>query len=126
MKCYSLITSTTFFGISPRTLPSASPRKEHFLSLILIVYSLSRLREGNNSPEPAHPTDGNCPTRTPREIDSRGRDRLRGNEAGGSHGHEAMKRAEAMATRQQALLDEAEKRDQELKEKLRNRLPYTD
>ncbi|MED6173766.1 hypothetical protein PIB30_062722 [Stylosanthes scabra] len=43
-KCYSLITSTTFFGFSPRTLLSASPRKEHFLSLILIVYSLSRLR----------------------------------------------------------------------------------
>ncbi|MED6133863.1 Mitochondrial intermediate peptidase [Stylosanthes scabra] len=41
---YSLITLTTFFGISPRTLPSASPRKEHFLSLILTVYSLSRLR----------------------------------------------------------------------------------
>ncbi|MED6121597.1 hypothetical protein PIB30_031702 [Stylosanthes scabra] len=29
---------------NPRTLPSASPRKKHFLSLILIVYSLSRLR----------------------------------------------------------------------------------
>ncbi|MED6188815.1 hypothetical protein PIB30_089521, partial [Stylosanthes scabra] len=42
--CYSLITSTSFFGSSPRTLPSASPRKEHFLSLILIVYSFSRLR----------------------------------------------------------------------------------
>ncbi|MED6118905.1 Lysine histidine transporter 2 [Stylosanthes scabra] len=42
--CYSFITSTTFFGFSPQTLPSASPRKEHFLSLILIVYSLSRLR----------------------------------------------------------------------------------
>ncbi|MED6119690.1 hypothetical protein PIB30_013806 [Stylosanthes scabra] len=43
-KCYHLITSTTFSGISSRTLPSASPRKEHFLSLILTVYSLSRLR----------------------------------------------------------------------------------
>ncbi|MED6144776.1 hypothetical protein PIB30_018624 [Stylosanthes scabra] len=38
---------------------------------------------------------------------------------------EAMKRAEAMAAKQQALLEEAEKRDQELKEKLRNRLTYT-
>ncbi|MED6204415.1 hypothetical protein PIB30_009159 [Stylosanthes scabra] len=44
LKCYSFITSTTFFGSSPRTLSSASPRKEHFLSLILVVYSLSRLR----------------------------------------------------------------------------------
>ncbi|MED6217501.1 hypothetical protein PIB30_018311 [Stylosanthes scabra] len=43
-KCYSLIISITFFGSIPRTLPSASPRKEHFLSLILIVYFLSRLR----------------------------------------------------------------------------------
>ncbi|MED6214869.1 hypothetical protein PIB30_107599, partial [Stylosanthes scabra] len=42
--CYSSLISTTFFGISPRILPSASPRKEHFLSLILTVYSLSRLR----------------------------------------------------------------------------------
>ncbi|MED6180484.1 hypothetical protein PIB30_010699 [Stylosanthes scabra] len=39
---------------------------------------------------------------------------------------EAMKRAEAMAAKQQALLEEAEKRDQDLKEKLRNRLTYTD
>ncbi|MED6179569.1 hypothetical protein PIB30_001861 [Stylosanthes scabra] len=39
---------------------------------------------------------------------------------------EAMKRAEAMAAKQQALLEEAERRDQELKEKLRNRLTYTD
>ncbi|MED6171929.1 hypothetical protein PIB30_045471 [Stylosanthes scabra] len=39
---------------------------------------------------------------------------------------EAMKRAKAMAARQQALLEEAEKRDQELKEKLRNRLSYID
>ncbi|MED6200576.1 hypothetical protein PIB30_086564 [Stylosanthes scabra] len=39
---------------------------------------------------------------------------------------EAIKRAEAMAARQQALLEEAEKRDQELKEKLCNRLIYTD
>ncbi|MED6121409.1 hypothetical protein PIB30_029896 [Stylosanthes scabra] len=39
---------------------------------------------------------------------------------------EAMKRAEAMAVKQQALLEEAERRDQELKEKLRNRLTYSD
>ncbi|MED6119784.1 hypothetical protein PIB30_014832 [Stylosanthes scabra] len=39
---------------------------------------------------------------------------------------EAMKRAEAMAAKQQALLEEAEKRDQELKEKLCNRLTYSD
>ncbi|MED6124226.1 hypothetical protein PIB30_057071 [Stylosanthes scabra] len=39
---------------------------------------------------------------------------------------EAMRRAEAMAAKQQALLEEAKKRDQELKEKLRNRLTYTD
>ncbi|MED6205544.1 hypothetical protein PIB30_018531, partial [Stylosanthes scabra] len=39
---------------------------------------------------------------------------------------EAMKRVEAMAAKQQALLEEAEKRDQELKEKLRNRLTYSD
>ncbi|MED6112685.1 hypothetical protein PIB30_063817 [Stylosanthes scabra] len=39
---------------------------------------------------------------------------------------EAMKRAEAMAAKQQALLEEAEKRDQELKEKPRNRLTYSD
>ncbi|MED6150282.1 hypothetical protein PIB30_070934 [Stylosanthes scabra] len=38
---------------------------------------------------------------------------------------EAMKRAEAMAAKQQALLEEAEKRDQELKEKLHNRLTYS-
>ncbi|MED6158236.1 hypothetical protein PIB30_030983 [Stylosanthes scabra] len=31
-------------NMCPRTLPSASPRNEHFLSLILAVYSLSRLR----------------------------------------------------------------------------------
>ncbi|MED6146879.1 hypothetical protein PIB30_038831 [Stylosanthes scabra] len=43
-ECYFLIISITFFGSSPRTLPSASPRKEHFLSLILIVYFLSGLR----------------------------------------------------------------------------------
>ncbi|MED6159417.1 hypothetical protein PIB30_042192 [Stylosanthes scabra] len=42
--CYSLITSTTFLGFSPRTLPSASPRKEHFISLVLLVYSLSQPR----------------------------------------------------------------------------------
>ncbi|MED6221444.1 hypothetical protein PIB30_054718 [Stylosanthes scabra] len=39
---------------------------------------------------------------------------------------EAMKRAETMAARQQALLEEAEKRDQELKQKLQNRLSYND
>ncbi|MED6163909.1 hypothetical protein PIB30_084669 [Stylosanthes scabra] len=39
---------------------------------------------------------------------------------------EAMKRAEAMAAKQQALQEEAEKRDRELKEKLRNRLMYSD
>ncbi|MED6181101.1 hypothetical protein PIB30_016439 [Stylosanthes scabra] len=39
---------------------------------------------------------------------------------------EAMKRAEAMAARQQALLEEAEKSDQELKQKLQNRLSYID
>ncbi|MED6195208.1 hypothetical protein PIB30_035818 [Stylosanthes scabra] len=39
---------------------------------------------------------------------------------------EAMKRAEAMATRQQALLEEAEKRDQKLKQKLQNRLSFID
>ncbi|MED6219596.1 hypothetical protein PIB30_037214 [Stylosanthes scabra] len=39
---------------------------------------------------------------------------------------EAMKRAEAMATNQQTLLEEAEKRDQELKEKLRNRFSNID
>ncbi|MED6155919.1 hypothetical protein PIB30_009982 [Stylosanthes scabra] len=38
---------------------------------------------------------------------------------------EAMKRAEAMVAKQQALLEKAEKCDQELKEKLRNRLTYT-
>ncbi|MED6107958.1 hypothetical protein PIB30_018986 [Stylosanthes scabra] len=43
-QCYSLITPITFFGSIPRTLRSASPRKEHFLSLIPIVYFLSRLR----------------------------------------------------------------------------------
>ncbi|MED6106737.1 hypothetical protein PIB30_007398 [Stylosanthes scabra] len=39
---------------------------------------------------------------------------------------EAMKMVEAMSAKQQALLEEAEKRDQELKEKLRNRLTYSD
>ncbi|MED6217863.1 hypothetical protein PIB30_021504 [Stylosanthes scabra] len=39
---------------------------------------------------------------------------------------EAMKRAEAMAARQQALLEEAEKRDRELKNRLRNKLTYSD
>ncbi|MED6154878.1 hypothetical protein PIB30_000380 [Stylosanthes scabra] len=39
---------------------------------------------------------------------------------------EAMKRAEAMAAKQQALLEEAERRDQELNEKLRNKLTYSD
>ncbi|MED6223139.1 hypothetical protein PIB30_071093 [Stylosanthes scabra] len=39
---------------------------------------------------------------------------------------EAMKRAKVMAGRQQALLEEAEKRDQELKQKLQNRLSYID
>ncbi|MED6164430.1 hypothetical protein PIB30_089999 [Stylosanthes scabra] len=39
---------------------------------------------------------------------------------------EAMRRAEAMAARQQVLLEEAEKRDRELKERLRNRLTYSD
>ncbi|MED6138433.1 hypothetical protein PIB30_074182 [Stylosanthes scabra] len=39
---------------------------------------------------------------------------------------EAMKRAEAMAARQQALLEEAEKREQELKQKLQNRLSFID
>ncbi|MED6170013.1 hypothetical protein PIB30_026605 [Stylosanthes scabra] len=39
---------------------------------------------------------------------------------------EAMKRVEAMAAKQQAFLEGAEKRDQELKEKLRNRHTYSD
>ncbi|MED6119936.1 hypothetical protein PIB30_016315 [Stylosanthes scabra] len=39
---------------------------------------------------------------------------------------EAMKRAEAMAAKQQALLEEAEKRDQELRQKLQNKLSYID
>ncbi|MED6205427.1 hypothetical protein PIB30_017460 [Stylosanthes scabra] len=39
---------------------------------------------------------------------------------------EAMKRAEAMAARQQALLEEAEKREQELKQKLQNMLSFID
>ncbi|MED6152206.1 hypothetical protein PIB30_089660 [Stylosanthes scabra] len=39
---------------------------------------------------------------------------------------EAMKRAEAMAARQQASLDEAEKRDQEFKQKLQNKPSATD
>ncbi|MED6120710.1 hypothetical protein PIB30_023473, partial [Stylosanthes scabra] len=65
--------------------------------------------KGSNPPEPAHLTDGSCPKRAPQETDSRGGDRLRGNETGRSHGHE-----------QQALLEEAEKRDQEFKKKLRN------
>ncbi|MED6108234.1 hypothetical protein PIB30_021690 [Stylosanthes scabra] len=37
-----------------------------------------------------------------------------------------MRRAEAMAARQQALLEEAERRDQELKDKLQNRQSYVD
>ncbi|MED6205590.1 hypothetical protein PIB30_018945 [Stylosanthes scabra] len=39
---------------------------------------------------------------------------------------EAMKRAEAMAARQQALLEEAERRDQEFKQKLQNKPSATD
>ncbi|MED6181663.1 hypothetical protein PIB30_021255 [Stylosanthes scabra] len=39
---------------------------------------------------------------------------------------EAMKRAEAMATKQQALLEEAEKRDLELRHKLQHKLSYID
>ncbi|MED6194589.1 hypothetical protein PIB30_029967 [Stylosanthes scabra] len=39
---------------------------------------------------------------------------------------EAMKRAEAMADRQQVLLEEAERREQELKDKLQNRQSYVD
>ncbi|MED6207715.1 hypothetical protein PIB30_038272 [Stylosanthes scabra] len=39
---------------------------------------------------------------------------------------EAMKRAEAMVARQQALPEEAEKREQELKQKLQNRLSFID
>ncbi|MED6203985.1 hypothetical protein PIB30_004572 [Stylosanthes scabra] len=39
---------------------------------------------------------------------------------------EAMKRTEAMAARQHALFEEAEKRDQELKQKLQNRLSFID
>ncbi|MED6161931.1 hypothetical protein PIB30_065499 [Stylosanthes scabra] len=39
---------------------------------------------------------------------------------------EAMKRAEAMAARQQALLEEAEKCNRKLKDRLRNRLAYSD
>ncbi|MED6185139.1 hypothetical protein PIB30_054128 [Stylosanthes scabra] len=37
-----------------------------------------------------------------------------------------MKRAEAMASRQQVLLEEAEKRDQEFNERLRNKQSYVD
>ncbi|MED6109240.1 hypothetical protein PIB30_031556, partial [Stylosanthes scabra] len=38
----------------------------------------------------------------------------------------AMKRAGVMAARQQALLEEVEKRDQEIKQKLQNRLSFID
>ncbi|MED6168233.1 hypothetical protein PIB30_010014 [Stylosanthes scabra] len=125
---------------SPRTLPSASPRKEHFLSLILIVYFLSRLRSIGSLFDAQLNNEGaddNIPQFTPekgvippnqsiQQMETALRELLERQTREAEIATEAMKRAEAMAAEQQALLEKAEKRDQELKEKLRNRLTYTD
>ncbi|MED6148060.1 hypothetical protein PIB30_049582 [Stylosanthes scabra] len=147
-----LLTEDLKVALRPSDSSECFPRKEHPLSLILTVYSLSRLRSigslfgtfvlnigvvcgeidfgiesGDESIPQFTPEKGIIPpNQNIQQMETALRELLERQTREVEIASEAMKRAKAIVARQQALLEEAEKRDQELKQKLQNRLSYID